>query len=310
MPSDSADDAATADAQVKSQTEQQTNTQQQSVPAAQSEPQSPATTNKRQHSAVDDDAAVALLAELHLGESTPATAADEADQNSAAAGSSSPVCKKQRASACDDAVAALVAGLSLAEEPEAPAATAGELPPAELAPLACKRLHSAVDDDATAALLASLNLSETAATSSAAASQPDERSTAAAAAAALAAARALAARALTASKKLRTAADDDAVAALVASMSLTERPEDASALFSRVMTDLTPSCRAVMAHMQSEEKGRLSGTSKGFRKLLGVPFKWSSLRLSTEAVQQQEAMVHTGTLPFTRLCLQVLSQFR
>jgi hypothetical protein len=296
--------AAAPCATVRSETASsgQVNTQQQSISAA-CVPQSPATKPKRHHSAVEAEAAAESLAELHLGESTTASVADKGDHGSAAAGSSSSqVCKKQRISACDDAVAALVAGLSL-EGPMTPASTAEQQHPAELAaaetrpPLARKRLHSAVDDNATAALLACLNLSETTPASALAASQPDESSTAAAAAAV---------SLPVAGKKLRTAADPDAVAALVASMSLSERTADARTLFTRVMTDNTATCRAAIAHMHSEEKGRLSGTSKAARKLLGVPFKWSSLRLSTAAVPK-----HTrAPLPFTQLCLQALSQFR
>jgi hypothetical protein len=55
-------------------------------------------------------------------------------------------------------------------------------------------------------------------------------------------------------------------------------------LFTEVMTAGKASCSAVLAHLQSAEKGRLSGTSKSFQELLSKPAVWSEVQLSTQAV--------------------------
>jgi hypothetical protein len=55
-------------------------------------------------------------------------------------------------------------------------------------------------------------------------------------------------------------------------------------LFTEVRTAGKASYSAVLAHLQSAEKGRLSGTSKGFQELLSKPAVWSEVQLSTQAV--------------------------
>jgi hypothetical protein len=55
-------------------------------------------------------------------------------------------------------------------------------------------------------------------------------------------------------------------------------------LFTEVTTAGKASCTAVLAHLHSAEKGRLSGTCKAFQQLLSKPAVWSKVQLSTQAV--------------------------